>query len=116
MLSIDASFNNEEIMTSPNIISNYENRSDLPVQPPDLVNNLSNNSTSFLNERENGITNLENDSFMNKQNTVPNLAPPPFSYVTPPQQCTENISARTSKYLTQRKERQQIVATKSPFN
>ncbi|SCM03627.1 secreted ookinete protein, putative [Plasmodium chabaudi adami] len=108
--------NNEEIMTNANIINNYENRPDLPVQSPDLVNNLSNNNGAFLNERENGIPNLENDNFMNKQNTFPNLAPPPFSYVTPPQQGTENISARNSKYLTQRKERQQIVATKSPFN
>ncbi|ETB60685.1 hypothetical protein YYC_02306 [Plasmodium yoelii 17X] len=108
--SIVPDLNNEEIMTNSNIISNYENRSDL------VNNNLSNKSDPFLNERENGIKNLENENFVNKQNTFPNHAPPPFSYVTPPQQYTDNISSRNSKHLTQRKERQEIIATKSPFN
>ncbi|SOV73616.1 secreted ookinete protein, putative [Plasmodium sp. gorilla clade G3] len=39
-----------------------------------------------------------------------------FSYAPSPYQGVENANNKNQKYLTQRKERQQIVATKSPFN
>ncbi|SOV10240.1 secreted ookinete protein, putative [Plasmodium sp. gorilla clade G2] len=39
-----------------------------------------------------------------------------FSYTQSPYQGVENANNKNQKYLTQRKERQQIVATKSPFN
>ncbi|KJP84986.1 hypothetical protein AK88_05381 [Plasmodium fragile] len=39
-----------------------------------------------------------------------------LSYMSPTHQVLEGTSNRNQKYLTQRKERQKIVATKSPFN
>ncbi|SOS76113.1 secreted ookinete protein, putative [Plasmodium sp. gorilla clade G1] len=75
-----------------------------------MVNNIFEGTKEYIktNEDMNNISKA-GDPFLHNQEGS-------FSYAPPPYQGVENSSNKNQKYLTQRKERQQIVATKSPFN
>ncbi|KYO03417.1 secreted ookinete protein, putative [Plasmodium reichenowi] len=75
-----------------------------------MVNNIFEGTKEYIktNEEMNNISKAGDPFFHNQEGS--------FSYAPPPYQGVENSNNKNQKYLTQRKERQQIVATKSPFN
>ncbi|ANQ05922.1 Uncharacterized protein PCOAH_00003550 [Plasmodium coatneyi] len=78
--------------------------------PPKKKDDLANPQAAFFDDPPSGAASPP------KKDSLQSYAPPPPSYVPPTHEVLEGTSNRNQKYLTQRKERQKIVATKSPFN
>ncbi|SBS99660.1 secreted ookinete protein, putative (PSOP24) [Plasmodium malariae] len=116
MKNVASTQNNDELRMSTNLMNNFENKNE-QVRPNDeLTNNLTSSNSPFFTDSKNGTATLESENFIQKTDDPQNYAPPAFSYMPPAHQVLENSYNRNQKYLTQRKERQKIVATKSPFN
>ncbi|GAB64586.1 hypothetical protein PCYB_021550 [Plasmodium cynomolgi strain B] len=91
--------------------SNHMNGDEIPPQKKDdLANHVAGPQAAFFDDPPSGA------AAPPKKDSLQNFAPPPLSYMPPTHQVLESASSRNQKYLTQRKERQKIVATKSPFN
>ncbi|CRH03058.1 secreted ookinete protein, putative [Plasmodium relictum] len=104
--------NEEELNINKNLMNNYANKNEQIKSSDDLINNT---NAQFFDSFNKKNSNLTSDNFISKQDYMPNYVQPPYSYVQPSYQVLENSANRNQKYITQRKERQKIVATKSPF-
>ncbi|CRG97157.1 secreted ookinete protein, putative [Plasmodium gallinaceum] len=105
--------NENELKMNHNLINNYTNKEQVKTND-ELINSISNPNVQYFDPIKKN-SNLTNDNFMNKQDYMNNYVQPPYSFIPPSYQVLENSSSRNQKYITQRKERQKIVATKSPF-
>ncbi|SPJ08177.1 secreted ookinete protein, putative [Plasmodium sp. DRC-Itaito] len=103
---------NTEASVNNKVEENIENKldEDKLKMRTHLMNNIFEGAKECIKSNED-INNISKagDEFLHNQEGS-------FSYAPSPYQGVENSNNKNQKYLTQRKERQQIVATKSPFN
>ncbi|GAW79091.1 secreted ookinete protein [Plasmodium gonderi] len=96
-----------------NVDNSFENKKNEHTETNDkITNNLVNPNIPLFDDSKAGGA----ISPPPRNDSLPNYAPQPFSQMPPAHKVMESSSNRNQKYLTQRKERQKIVATKSPFN